>query len=100
MRQAYDSARRGGTVTIIGMARPNTEVALPAPAIVRDEKKILGSYYGSTRQRVDIPRLLNLYRTGQIKLDELITRTYPIYEAQQAFDDLAAGKNARGVLIF
>ncbi len=100
MRQAYDSARRGGTVTIIGMARPNTEVALPAPMIVRDEKKILGSYYGSTRQRVDIPRLLNLYRTGQLKLDELITKTYPVDEAQQAFDDLAAGKNARGVLIF
>ncbi len=100
MRQAYDSARRGGTVTIIGMARPNTEVALPAPLIVRDEKKLLGSYYGSTRQRVDMPRLLDLYRTGQLKLDELITRTYPIDEVQQAFDDLAAGKNARGVLIF
>ena len=100
MRQAYDSARRGGTVTIIGMARPDSELVLPAPMIPRDEKKILGSYYGSTRQRVDMPRLLDLYRSGRLKLDELITETYPIDEAQQAFDDLAAGKNARGVLIF
>ncbi len=100
MRQAYESARRGGTVTIIGIARPDTEVVLPAPMIPRDAKKLLGSYYGSARQRVDLPRLLDLYRTGQLKLDELITRTYPIEEAQQAFDDLEAGKNARGVLIF
>ena len=100
MRQAYESARRGGTVTIIGVARPDTEVVLSAPMIPRDEKKLLGLYYGSTRQRVDMPRLLDLYCTGQLKLDELITKTYPIDEAQQAFDDLEAGKNARGVLIF
>ena len=100
IRQAYDSARRGGTVTIIGIAHPDEEVVIPAQQLPRDAKKILGSFYGSTRQRVDIPRLLDLYRSGRLKLDELVTRTYPIDEAQQAFDDLEAGKNARGVLIF
>lgn len=100
MRQAYDSSRRGGTITIIGMARPESEFVLPAQLIASDEKRILGSYYGSTRQRVDMPKMFDLYRCGRLKLDELITKTYPIDQAQEAFDDLAAGKNARGVLIF
>jgi S-(hydroxymethyl)glutathione dehydrogenase/alcohol dehydrogenase len=100
IRQAYDSARRGGTVTVIGLARPGIDVAIPAAAIPRDEKKLLGSFFGSARQRVDMPKMFDMYRTGKLKLDELITQTYPIEDAQQAFDDLAAGKNARGVLIF
>ena len=41
-----------------------------------------------------------MYRSGQLKLDELITRTYTINEAPQAFDDLAQGRNARGVILF
>ncbi len=100
IRQAYDSARKGGTATIIGISRAEDEVTLSAGMIPRDEKKLLGSFYGSTRQRVDLPRMFDLYRAGKLKLDELITQTYPIDDAQQAFDDLAAGKNARGVLIF
>ena len=47
-----------------------------------------------------MPHLIDLYRTGHLKLDELVTRTYPIDEVQQAFDDMEAGKNARGVLVF
>ena len=53
-------------------SHPGWLLVLPAPMIPRDAKKLLGSYYGSTRQRVDLPRLLDLYRTGQLKLDELI----------------------------
>ena len=52
------------------------------------------------RSREDFPRLLALYRNKRLKLDELITRTYTIDEAPQAFADLTAGKNARGVIVF
>lgn len=100
MRQAYDSARRGGTIVIIGLTNSDAQLELPAQLIPREEKKLLGSFYGSARQRVDMPRLIDLYRTGHLKLDELVTRTYPIDEVQQAFDDMEAGKNARGVLVF
>ena len=100
MRQAFESARRGGTVAIIGIAPSETEFRIPAVSLVRDQKQVIGSYYGSTRQRVDLPRMINLYRSGKLKLDELITKTYSIDEVQQAFDDLSVGKNARGVLIF
>ena len=58
------------------------------------------SYFGSARPRVDAPRILGLYKAGKLKLDELITRTYPISEAPQAFADMQAGRNARGVIVF
>ena len=44
--------------------------------------------------------MFELYQSGHLKLDELITKTYPIENTQEAFDDLIAGKNARGVLVF
>jgi len=50
--------------------------------------------------RRDFPRLVSLYQAGRLKLDELITRRYRIDEAPQAFDDLAQGRSARGVIVF
>ena len=100
MLQAYECTRRAGTVTVIGIAKSDDNISIPASSLVRDEKRILGSFYGSTRQRVDLPRMFNLYQSGHLKLDELVTKTYKIDDAQEAFDDLIAGKNARGVLVF
>ena len=54
----------------------------------------------SARPREDFPRLLGLYRAGRLKIDELITHRYRVDEAPQAFADLEAGKNARGVIVF
>ena len=100
MLQAYECTRRAGTVTVIGIAKSDDNISIPASSLVRDEKRILGSFYGSTRQRVDLPRMFDLYQSGHLKLDELVTKTYKIDDAQEAFDDLIAGKNARGVLVF
>ena len=64
------------------------------------EKTLKGSYFGSARPRRDFPLLLSLYQAGRLKLDELITATYRIEEAPQAFADLIEGKNARGLILF
>jgi S-(hydroxymethyl)glutathione dehydrogenase/alcohol dehydrogenase len=63
-------------------------------------KTLTGSYYGSARPQADFPRIIALYRSGRLKLDELITRTYPIAEAPQAFADLQEGRPGRGVIVF
>jgi S-(hydroxymethyl)glutathione dehydrogenase/alcohol dehydrogenase len=68
--------------------------------LVFEEKTLTGSVFGGARPRHDFPRLLGLYKAGRLKLDELITRRYTIDEAPQAFDDLASGRNARGVIVF
>lgn len=97
---AWGVLRRGGTAVIVGIAAPKDEITLNAQQVALSEKTLTGSYYGSARPAQDFPRLIGLYRGGRLKLDELITRTYSIDEAPQAFADLSAGRAGRGVIVF
>jgi S-(hydroxymethyl)glutathione dehydrogenase/alcohol dehydrogenase len=63
------------------------------------DKTYINPLYGQCRPDVDFPRLLRLYADGQLRLDEMITRTYPIEKVHDAFDDMLAGRNAKGVLV-
>ena len=60
---------------------------------------MIGSFYGTCRPRVDFPRLLDLYKAGKLKLDELVTRVYPPEKINQAFTALGKGEVARSVQI-
>ncbi len=98
--QAYSVLRKGGKAVVVGVAPPKDVTTIPTVTLAFAEKTITGSAYGSARPRQDFPRLIALYRAKQLKLDELITRTYSIEQAPQAFADLAEGRNARGVILF
>ncbi|MCZ6680824.1 MAG: Zn-dependent alcohol dehydrogenase [Candidatus Poribacteria bacterium] len=100
IEQAYAMVRPAGTAVVIGLARPEAQVSLPASSIVQTEKRLIGSFYGSAVPRVDMPKLLQLYDEGKLKIDELITQNYRIEEINEAFADMEAGKNARGVILF
>jgi S-(hydroxymethyl)glutathione dehydrogenase/alcohol dehydrogenase len=97
---AYGALRKGGKAIVVGVARPKDMTTFRTASITFEEKTIMGSYFGSARPREDAPRILALYKSGKVKLDELVTRIYTIDEAPQAFADLEAGKNARGVILF
>jgi S-(hydroxymethyl)glutathione dehydrogenase/alcohol dehydrogenase len=97
---AYRAIRRGGLAVVVGVAKPSDSTAVRTMTLPFEEKTLTGSYFGSCVPRVDFPRLLGLYLAGRLKLEELITRRYSIDEAPQAFADLQAGKNARGVIVF
>ena len=64
------------------------------------DKIYINPLYGKCQPTNDFPRLINWYKNGNLLLDDMITKTYSINETQQAFDDLIAGKNAKGVIIF
>ncbi len=98
--QAYGVLRKGGTAVVVGVAGQKDTTTLRTASLTFEEKTLTGSYFGSARPREDFPRLLALYRNKRLKLDELITRTYTIDQAPEAFADLASGKNARGVIVF
>ena len=98
--QAYGCLRKGGSAVMVGVAKPEDTASVRTNTLVFEEKTLTGSLYGGARPRHDFPRLLGLYKAGRLKLDELITRRYTIDEAPQAFDDLASGRNARGVIVF
>jgi S-(hydroxymethyl)glutathione dehydrogenase/alcohol dehydrogenase len=85
---------------VVGVAKPSDSTAIRTMTLPFEEKTITGSYFGSCVPRVDFSRMLALYLKGELKLEELITRRYRIDEAPQAFADLAAGRNARGVILF
>ena len=98
--QAWGVLRRGGTAVIVGIAGQKDQICLNAQQVAISDKTLTGSYYGGARPAQDFPRLIGLYRGGRLKLDELITRTYRIEEAPQAFDDLTQGREGRGVIVF
>jgi NDMA-dependent alcohol dehydrogenase len=97
---AYRAIRRGGLAVVVGVAKPSDATSVRTMTLPFEEKTLTGSYFGSCVPRVDFPRMLSLYLAGRLKLDELITRRYSIEETPQAFADLEAGKNARGVIVF
>jgi S-(hydroxymethyl)glutathione dehydrogenase/alcohol dehydrogenase len=100
IEQAYGMVRRRGTVVVVGMDGDDKQIKTPAQDIVRTEKRLVGSYYGSSNPREDMPKLLELYDEGKLMLDELITQTYRLDQINQAFVDLESGQNARGVIVF
>lgn len=97
--QCFDCIRPGGTATIIGMIPVGEKVELDGRMFLR-EKKIQGSSMGSNRFRVDMPRYIDFYRQGRLKLDEMITRRGKLEDINEAFRAMKAGEVARTVLMF
>jgi len=96
---AFNAIRKGGTVVVTGLADPTTTtIELPGALLTLFEKTIKGSLFGSGDPFHDIPKMVELYQSGDLKLDELITKTYTLDEVNQGYDDLVAGKNIRGVI--
>lgn len=64
------------------------------------DKVYINPLYGKCRPQIDFPKIVELYDKGSLLLEEMITRTYPLEDLQQAFDDMLAGRNAKGVIVF
>ena len=100
MEQCYDSVRRGGTAVIVGVAPITEEMKINALMVSMSGKSLIGTLYGNANPAVDFPRLLNFYQRGKLNLDDMISRTYRIDEAPQAFEDMKNNLNARGVILY
>ena len=96
IRNAVDALAWGGICVILGVPPLGTEAAFDVSSMYQN-KSIMGCRYGASRPRADIPALVDLYLGGQLKLDELVSRTYELEEFELALADLQAGSLARGV---
>jgi S-(hydroxymethyl)glutathione dehydrogenase/alcohol dehydrogenase len=97
---AFAAVRKRGTVVITGLAGPGKKtIQIPSFELTLFEKRIQGALFGSGNPFETIPRLLDLYRAGQLKLDELITNRYQLDEVNQGYRDMLDGRNVRGLLI-
>ena len=70
VKAAYDMCAKSGTVTVVGIAPMDTEASINAVDLVRNEKTMRGTYYGSARSRTDMPTMVDLYLSGKLNLDD------------------------------
>ncbi len=100
MNAALQAVRPGGTVVVVGMHAFREDIAISPAQLVAMNRRLLGSFVGSSAPYRDIPRILRMYGEGLLDLDKLVSKIYPYQDVQTAFDDMVAGEVARGVLTF
>ena len=98
---AFRATAKAGNVIVTALT-PDTvnEIKIPPLELFVTQKAVMGAVYGFASPRLQIPELLSLYRSGALKLRELVTRTYSLEQINQGYADLVAGKNLRGVVSF
>jgi len=99
--QAFEATRKGGTLVITGMADGTVDrlnVQLSGTMLSMYAKRVVGVIYGLCNPRWDMPALLELWRGGKLKLDELISARYPLEGINEGYADMLAGRNIRGIL--
>lgn len=99
IRQAYDMARRGGTVTVVGAGRFDDAVTFPALGLMADAKRLQGTVYGGTDPARDIPRLLALAAGGALDLARLVSARIGLDDVENAFRAMLAGEVARSLVV-
>jgi len=93
-------AGKGGTIVVTAIApMTQTESSVNLFELAMWNKEIKGTIFGSLNPRADIPKLLDLYRDGQLKLDELITNRYTLDEINDGYAAMRDGTNLRGVVV-
>jgi S-(hydroxymethyl)glutathione dehydrogenase/alcohol dehydrogenase len=97
--QAFGCLRAGGTATIIGMIPIGTKIELHGFDFLR-ERRIQGSMMGSNRFRTDMPRLIEFYMQGRLKLKEMVSRRIRLDEINEGFEAMKRGGTARSVVVF
>ena len=97
--QAFEMLDTGGTATVIGMIPVGTKIELDGRSFL-GERRIQGSGMGSNRFRIDIPRYIEFYRQGRLRLSELVSQRLSLDQVNDAFEDMKQGHVARSVITF
>ncbi len=101
VQQALSMTAKGGRVVVTGMGDfQDGQVDLNLFELTLLQKRVQGAIFGGVGPRTQIPKLLHLYRTGLLKLDELVTSTYRLEDINDGYRDMADGKNLRGVVLY
>jgi S-(hydroxymethyl)glutathione dehydrogenase/alcohol dehydrogenase len=99
IRQAWDALLPGGTAVVLGLPPKGSAVTIDTWGFI-NEKTLRGSFLGSARIDEDVPRIVDLYAEGELKLEELVSHRLALAELPQAFDRLRAGESLRQLVVF
>ncbi len=97
--QAFQMLRNGGQATVIGLIPLGTKVEIHGADLIY-EKTLTGSNMGSNQFRTDMPRFIEMYLDGRLKLDEMVSKTISLEQINEGFEDMKQGNVARSVIIF
>jgi S-(hydroxymethyl)glutathione dehydrogenase / alcohol dehydrogenase len=97
--RALDAVRPGGGLVLVGLAPMGTATNFPSAKLAREEKRVIGSYYGGVQPRQDFPMLLEWVRAGKLDLAPMISRTWKLEEINEAFAEMLKGDIGRGVVV-
>lgn len=98
--ECFEATRPGGTVCFVGMTSAGSTANLDAPVLIRQEKTVVGSFYGSAHNPRDFNHYCNLNTSGKLPIGKLITHRYSLSEINKANEDMLSGEVGRGVLVF
>ena len=99
-QQAFESLAPLGTAVMVGLAPIGDEAPIDMVSLVRGQKSLVGSYYGSASPHETFAKVISLWERGALDIAGLVTRRYGLDDINQGFDDLAAGSDGRGVISF
>ncbi|SDO01876.1 S-(hydroxymethyl)glutathione dehydrogenase / alcohol dehydrogenase [Klenkia soli] len=97
--EAFAALRKQGTLAVVSIGQNEPGIPISPLELVVYAKQLRGVLFGNCNPTRDIPALLDYYRSGHLRLDELITRRYGMDQVNQAYEDMHAGRNIRGVLV-
>ncbi len=98
--QCLYAARPGGAIVLAGVSPMGSSTNLPGAIITRQEKVVMGTYYGSANTARDFPLYADLYLKGRLDLERLVSKQYPLEQINEAYADMLGGEAARGVIVF
>lgn len=101
IQKAMELVSKGGSLTVSSLPKmTETDVQLALYEFILSEKVLRGALYGGSEARISIPLLIELYREGKLKLDEMISGVYPLDDINLGYQDMMNGKNLRGVIVY
>lgn len=98
--QCLHAVRPGGTVVLVGISPAGSKTNLPGAVLTRQEKTVMGCYYGTANTARDFPLYGDLFLAGRLNLEPLISKTYALDQLNEAYAELLQGGLARGVVTF
>lgn len=99
-QQSFDLVARSGAIVLVGMPADGVKMELEAGLLAADNLRMLGSKMGDARIQIDIPKLVELYEQGRLKLDEMVSGLYTLDQINEAMDSTRSGAAIRNVITF
>jgi S-(hydroxymethyl)glutathione dehydrogenase / alcohol dehydrogenase len=98
VQQAFDMTRPGGACVVVGVPRLDQTIELPSGPLILQEKRVLGTVYGSAQVNRDFPRLIGLVEQGRLDLGDMVSRRMKLDDINDAFKAMQAGEVIRSVI--